>query len=430
MSAPALTSFVGGQTVITQDVANTWEPNCDDFAQLRAFAPQGPLQVYCRGESAPNDGGQGVFWWNAGLSNPSDDNFTVIVPSGSSQGAWVRLSFDGLPGGIVLNATTLNVTSANKGQVISGGGNIQLPASSTVGSSFVLFAAAQYNKVIDISAPVNGTDTLNGSIVFPNVLALEFGQFAVITTDGNGHWFASLSAPSADGTTIVENGTVLSVAPAARQYQSQLLTSPGPGSWTTPSTITSSTTFKVTLQGGGGGGGGAGATANYVGGSGGAGMTVITEFSGLSASTNYTVNIGAAGTAGSSGANGGGVGGNTFMTVGAVTVTAYGGAAGAAGSTTAQKIAAFTGGTPDGSLFNTVGAFGLSSLGTGGGVARGGSCFFGPGGLTDLSGGASAGESGFGYGSGGSGGFAAAAGTAEPGGAGTQGFILIEWNGP
>lgn len=424
---PSLTSFVGGTTVITQDIANTFDQGCDNFAQLRAFAPQGPLQVYARGQSAPNDGGQGTFWWNGGLSNPVDDNFTVIVPSGSSAGAWVRISFDANPSAFYLNGSTLNASAANAGQVVWGAGTIDLPASSSVGSKFVLYFAVtgQGNAIITVTPA--GSDTINGS---GNSFAARQGFFGVITTDGTGDWFISSASFSTDNVTIQENASVLSIVPTARQYQSALLATPGPGTWTTPSTITSSTQFKVTLQGGGGGGGGCGATANYIGGSGSAGGTTITVFTGLSASTGYTIGIGAGGTGGSSGANAGGQGGNSLMTVGATTVTAYGGAAGAAGGTTAQKIASFSGGTPDGTLFNIVGAYGLSSLGTGGGIARGGSCFFGQGGVTDLSGGASAGLGGFGYGSGGSGGFAAAAGTAEAGAAGAQGFILIEWIGP
>ena len=275
MSAPALTSFVGGQTVITQDVANTFEQNCDDFAQLRAFAPQGPLQVYCRGQSAPNDGGQGVFWWNAGLSNPVDNNWTVVVPSGSSTGAWVRLSYDGLPFAVTHNGS-YTVLATDNGKIIStnGGNTFTVPLAASVASAsapfiFYLMNLGTSNTVIAATIP----DTIGNGGGFGATANAPPGLLTTVISYGLNDWLVTTQSLSVDGTTIVNNGGVVSVAPAARQYQHQLLTSGT--SWNSPSTITSSTTFKITALAGGAGGGGAGNTANYIGGSGQSGELAI-----------------------------------------------------------------------------------------------------------------------------------------------------------
>lgn len=430
MSAPALTSFVGGQTVITQDVANTWEGSCDDFAQLRAFAPQGPLQVYCRGQSAPNDGGQGVFWWNAGLSNPVDNNWTVVVPSGSSTGAWVRLSYDGLPFAVTHNGS-YTVLATDNGKIIStnGGNTFTVPLAASVASAsapfiFYLMNLGTSNTVIAATSP----DTIGNGGGFGATANAPPGLLTTVISYGLNDWLVTTQSLSVDGTTIVNNVGVLSIAPAARQGQYQLITSTGTTSWTTPSNITTSTIFKFTLLGGGGGGGGCGNTANYIGGSGQAGYLLTFFASGLSPNTAYAASVGAGGTAGSSGANAGGSGGQTSIILPVLgTIVAAQGAGGAAGSSTALKIAD-NGADIGAPLFDSWGDVGRSPLGSGGGIAFGGSSAFGRGGYTNLTS-SSGGMAGQGYGSGGSGGFSGS-GSNEAGGAGTQGFILIEWNGP
>jgi len=88
MSAPALTQFQQGITILSADALNTMVQACDTFAELRGFVGTAGMQVYARGQAAPGDGFQGMFYWNANLVG-TDNNYSTIVPSGSVQGCWV-----------------------------------------------------------------------------------------------------------------------------------------------------------------------------------------------------------------------------------------------------------------------------------------------------------------------------------------------------
>jgi hypothetical protein len=90
MAAPQLTQYVQGQGVISGDQANTFEQTCDNVSQMRALVGTTGMQIYTRGYSSPNDGGQGPFYWNA-TSTASDDGQNTIVPTGAGSGAWNRL---------------------------------------------------------------------------------------------------------------------------------------------------------------------------------------------------------------------------------------------------------------------------------------------------------------------------------------------------
>ena len=91
MSAPDLTIQTDGGSPVTGDQLNTYEQTCDNISQLRGFIGTQGIQVYVRGKTNPNDGGQGPFYWNA-TSTASDDNgATTVVPYGSTSGVWTRL---------------------------------------------------------------------------------------------------------------------------------------------------------------------------------------------------------------------------------------------------------------------------------------------------------------------------------------------------
>jgi hypothetical protein len=188
--------------------------------------------------------------------------------------------------------------------------------------------------------------------------------------------------------------------------------------YTTPINVTPQTRYKFTLIGGGAGGSGSSAAANHsTGGGGGAGVSVFTQ--GLSASTSYTISIGAAGTAGPN-ATVGGAGGNTTLAIGVTTYTAGGGQAAAA--TTGNGG---TGGTATNGNININGQAGggSSTVATATGGQGGNSAWaYGLGGAVLGVGGN--GLTATGYGGGGSG----ANGSGNTGGAGTQGCIVVEWS--
>lgn len=206
----------------------------------------------------------------------------------------------------------------------------------------------------------------------------------------------------------------------------------GDGTWVTPNTgaelFASSSTFTaksstvyLTMLGGGGGGAGGGNNSSTAGG-GGSGAYVINYPYTVVSGNSYTVTInngGAAGGVGSSGSTGGTVVFDTLTInggAGGANGTPGTGGAGGAGPVAAsgaaggsgQGIAGYTGGNPAGEV--------------GGGGA--GSYFGGVGG----NGGAGVGAAGTGYGAGGAGGNGDIGGGAgAAGGAGTKGFVLVQY---
>jgi hypothetical protein len=92
MTAPALTVFVTGSGAVTGDNLNTFVSSCDTYAQLRAFVGTSGVQVFTRGSAAPNDGGQGFWYWDSSAIGP-DNNITIIIPPAAASGGWVRIVF-------------------------------------------------------------------------------------------------------------------------------------------------------------------------------------------------------------------------------------------------------------------------------------------------------------------------------------------------
>src|SRR5664279_1988228 len=91
MSAPQLTQYVQGQGSVSADGLNSFEQTCDTYAQLAAFTGLPGMQVYMRGITAPNDGGQGAFFWSYTSTATDDGGVTAISPLGSvAAGRWLR----------------------------------------------------------------------------------------------------------------------------------------------------------------------------------------------------------------------------------------------------------------------------------------------------------------------------------------------------
>lgn len=112
-----LTVSQAGIGVVTGDQLNSFEQTCDNIGQLRSFTGKSGMQVYCRGSLVPNDGFQGAFYWNA-TSTATDNGITVIVPTGTVTGAWLRLSADG-PLGQQITGALSAVTDANAKAVLT-----------------------------------------------------------------------------------------------------------------------------------------------------------------------------------------------------------------------------------------------------------------------------------------------------------------------
>lgn len=206
------------------------------------------------------------------------------------------------------------------------------------------------------------------------------------------------------------------------------------GTFTVPSTATSSTVFKFTFCGGGGGGGGGGSGGSSFlapgGGSGGSGYAL---FTGFAASGSVTITCGAGGT-GSLGATGNSGASTTAAYSASSFITATGGTGGPGGSSAFQ-----VGGAP-GSFSTNAGGSSLTLIDSGallcqrggtsiqgsisGSSGAGGASFFADGGIpkigygTTLAGGA---------GSKGSGGSGGTGGSNTVGGTGGDGVVVVEW---
>lgn len=184
----------------------------------------------------------------------------------------------------------------------------------------------------------------------------------------------------------------------------------------------------VEVQAAGGGGGGCSAAGLNAGG-GAAGTYARALLAAVDVGASKTVTIGAAGAAGANtGASGGAGGSSGFGTASAI-INCQGGGAGSGNTGATGTSGGATGGDASGTGVNLsipggYGGFGINLPGSNYHAGNGGDSFFGAGGAIQVLGSAAAGVNGTGYGAGGSG--ACGAGTtANIGGSGGAGFIII-----
>ena len=115
------TNFVAtsgtGAAPITADNFNTLVQTVATVASLRGFTGVSGMEIELQGYSAPNDGGQGQFYWNT-TTGTDDGGVTTVVPNGSTSGCWSRLgknyTFSNVPIGsaVALTSNTpANITS-------------------------------------------------------------------------------------------------------------------------------------------------------------------------------------------------------------------------------------------------------------------------------------------------------------------------------
>lgn len=107
MTAPALQTYVQGQSAVSADNLNTFQQTCDSYAQLRALIGIIGMQVYTRGTVDPNDGGQANWYWDI-TSSALDNNSNVLKPvGGASTGRWIKLDDSALTLLAACNGSTL-----------------------------------------------------------------------------------------------------------------------------------------------------------------------------------------------------------------------------------------------------------------------------------------------------------------------------------
>ena len=226
MSAPQLTVYVDGQGTLSGDGLNTFQSTCDSAADLRAFIGIQGIQVFMRGTAAPNDGGQGIFYWNSGSTAPDDNGVTTIVPSGSGSGAWTRLNFPvrgARTQSIVpidppaTTSTTLvmaglgeRITPVTSGQILAIIiGSIQSSNATAVAQAQLYYGTGPSpgNGTAVVGQDITGLITsqkTNANFEAPFSLSAYVGGLAV----GTSYWFDIAFDVSGGGTTQLKNLTV------------------------------------------------------------------------------------------------------------------------------------------------------------------------------------------------------------------------------
>lgn len=94
---------------VSADQYNTFTQSVNTAAQLRTFIGVSTMYVLLGGINVVGDGSGGIFYWNTSATSP-DDNQNVIVPIGTSSGAWVRLGSTALIGATPIRTTTIDTT--------------------------------------------------------------------------------------------------------------------------------------------------------------------------------------------------------------------------------------------------------------------------------------------------------------------------------
>lgn len=89
---PANTVYEDGQGQVSAANLNTFLQSAGVAANLRQFVGITGMAVFMLGQTAADDGLQGFFYWNANATAVDDNGLTTVVPSGSAQGAWIRLT--------------------------------------------------------------------------------------------------------------------------------------------------------------------------------------------------------------------------------------------------------------------------------------------------------------------------------------------------
>lgn len=108
-----------GVGVISAGQLNAYTLSCYNTGVLRSVVGQTGMTAYLQGTNVPGDGGQGMFYWNYS-SVATDNNSTVIVPSGVVYGAWIRLA-DVIVGNFISTTLASSTSYANDSAAAAGG---------------------------------------------------------------------------------------------------------------------------------------------------------------------------------------------------------------------------------------------------------------------------------------------------------------------
>lgn len=324
--------------------------------------------------------------------------------------------------GVMTNVTGLPVSTGISGLATGIAAFLATPTSANLATAMTDETGTGANVFANtptLVTPVLGAATATSI----NKLAITAPATSSTLTIANGKTLTannSLTLAGTDSTTMTFPSTSAKVATNANlSIVNQVFIASG-----TYTPTTGMVYAVVTCYGGGGGGGGCATTTTGFtsGGGGGGGSKAIKVLSSATIGSSQTITIGVAGTAGTAGANNGGAGGNT----------SFGVLVGGNGGTGGAGAAANSGGA--GGLGGTTGTGDITGTGQNGATGVGASiqavgCYTNFGGSTDIGGGGAApvqsvGNAGTGFGSGGAGGNTFS--TANAGGAGRPGIVIIQ----
>jgi hypothetical protein len=117
---PNLTVSSNGIGVVPDALLNTFVQGSAVLANLRSFVGLSNMNVWMVGFETPNDGGQGVFYFNSSSTATDDGGVTIIQPNGLTTGRWLRQS-------AAVSGTLLGI------QVLTGSGNfVPVPGTNKV----------------------------------------------------------------------------------------------------------------------------------------------------------------------------------------------------------------------------------------------------------------------------------------------------------
>jgi hypothetical protein len=261
---------------------------------------------------------------------------------------------------------------------------------------------------VQIAATTEYSWNKDGELSVKGVTVADLTASRAVVTDGSKVLTSSATTATEIGYVNGVTSAIQTQIDAINEGATSVQVFTAGGTWTKPAGIKK---VIVEVVAGGGGGGGTNNTG-HVGGAGGAGG-YTTEFIDVTGTASETVTIGAAGAAGSTAGGAGGNGGTSSFGSFCSATGGTGGGAGVAGG-----VSGSAGGSGSGGDVNIDGEHGITTLSIN--CMPGGSSKWGAGGASFR--GASAGNAGTGYGSGGS---PSAQATSSAGGAGAGGLCIV-----
>lgn len=357
---------------------------------------------------------------DAGVTSGATNVFNLTVDSGVTA----------LTAGQMFTAIAHQTNTSSCSSSINGTSPVQITklGGTALGAGDIVAGQAldlYYNSVTSSLQLINPASVASSGTVTSVAATVPSGLLTIsgspITTSGTlGFGLTSqaanlvLAGPTSGGSTaptfrLLTGADVAGIVPVQNMQ-----TFGSSGNFPTPANTLSTTAFKFTIVGGGGGGGrSSGGGTSGGGGGGGAGATCIAVVTGLTASTNYSVTVGAGGISASSG-------GTSSVQIGATTYSATGGGGGSNTAVATPGFGGLGGASTNGTL-NIAGGEGDSggpASGSGGGGGVGSMGGGGAGGTA-----ASSGDVGRAWGSGGGG----DGSNANTGALGRQGIVTVEY---